>query len=710
MSREDERNLEGLLGVVGGGGTVLVRVGVAVEVRIVVRSAERRVVGGVTGGYTTRCGSDGSNGPSPTQANHSSGVLRAAPVESTPRLGKVGPTGRLKHTASPFEARPSNPFSVSEGRRYRPTPAPAAAQQIGPSMEGGMGSSSAFPIVIPDDDEAGGAEEEEGQPAAAEEEDAGGEGEGKRPGWLPDGFQAEGYYEDDGTFQATARARRGHVSYRLCVHGGCALSRGRPRRPVENSTASPSPRVAAASKACSARLPPPACSIQARPARSIPGTWMAAGSDLAGLSLAARLRVSVTQSMRARRRPCQHAHLPDLPSLHFALSLVRYGPLQQATSCCLRHVSFTCPLTGFRFGLKSEVLHYCSSGAMDRAQAGKNTLDDNTTLQGKYGWLWRGWALEIRAGGENFSKMYTLPECVDEDCDTSYVDKAELPECVDEDCDTSTEDNVPSGSSWAAWVHLHVCIANMTGEISGHHWTTLKELLPLYRAITSVTVGDALPGVANPLPGRCIKVRDAVTGGITRHLAHSELTEVAAIIERVVLPQAPDVRASPFEGQHGKLHTSAIYKLLQHDRGDTSTVGAEHNCASPRVKFFSWLMSRGRIQSRSQLHRRGVVSDATCEICGLEEEMATHIMFGCSFAREWWSAINIELPGTPCARFLNAISCPQHIPDEHFDGFLLLCCWKLWKRRNTMIFRQETATLCEVLSQARTEARLWGYR
>lgn len=52
MSREDERNLEGLLGVVGGGGTVLVRVGVAVEVRIVVRSAERRVVGGVTGGCT----------------------------------------------------------------------------------------------------------------------------------------------------------------------------------------------------------------------------------------------------------------------------------------------------------------------------------------------------------------------------------------------------------------------------------------------------------------------------------------------------------------------------------------------------------------------------------------------------------------------------------------------------------------------------------
>lgn len=69
----------------------------------------------------------------------------------------------------------------------------------------------------------------------------------------------------------------------------------------------------------------------------------------------------------------------------------------------------------------------------------------------------------------------------------------------------------------------------------------------------------------------------------------------------------------------------------------------------------------------SQLRRRGVVPDATCEICGLEEDTATHIMFGCPFAREWWAAISIELPETPCARDLDAIGCPQRIPAEHFN-------------------------------------------
>ncbi|KAF8769307.1 hypothetical protein HU200_006821 [Digitaria exilis] len=156
-------------------------------------------------------------------------------------------------------------------------------------MEGGMmGSSSAFPIVIPDDEEEvvpGGAEEE--QPAAAaaggeEEEEEEEEGKYKRPGWLPDGFEAEGYYEDDGTFQAT-----------VCI-----------------------------------------------------------------------------------------------PFVSF---------------------SFICPVTGFRFGLKSEVLHYCSSGAMDRAQAGKNTLDDSTTLQ-FYAHLSRG--LRLR------SKEQVM----------RYVDKVELPD------------------------------------------------------------------------------------------------------------------------------------------------------------------------------------------------------------------------------------------------------------------------------------------
>ena len=47
-----------------------------------------------------------------------------------------------------------------------------------------------------------------------------------------------------------------------------------------------------------------------------------------------------------------------------------------------------------------------------------------------------------------------------------------------------------AGSSWAGWVRKHCCIASMEGEITGPHWTALRGLLPVYRAITTVQLGD----------------------------------------------------------------------------------------------------------------------------------------------------------------------------------------------------------------------------
>lgn len=36
----------------------------------------------------------------------------------------------------------------------------------------------------------------------------------------------------------------------------------------------------------------------------------------------------------------------------------------------------------------------------------------------------------------------------------------------------------------------NVCLATMEGDIGGVHWTALRELLPLYQAITTVAIGD----------------------------------------------------------------------------------------------------------------------------------------------------------------------------------------------------------------------------
>ncbi|KAG2569855.1 hypothetical protein PVAP13_7NG444700 [Panicum virgatum] len=113
--------------------------------------------------------------------------------------------------------------------------------------------------------------------------------------------------------------------------------------------------------------------------------------------------------------------------------------------------AYICPVSGLKFKMMEEVLDYCFSDGIERAIAGKETLQDKTTLQGKYAWLRQkhGWVLEIRAGGENFSKMFKFyahlsagVRLASKHEVLNYIDEAELPQYVNEDCDTSSEDNI----------------------------------------------------------------------------------------------------------------------------------------------------------------------------------------------------------------------------------------------------------------------------
>jgi hypothetical protein len=45
-------------------------------------------------------------------------------------------------------------------------------------------------------------------------------------------------------------------------------------------------------------------------------------------------------------------------------------------------------------------------------------------------------------------------------------------------------------SSWAEWVGANADITPMQGSLLGAHWSSLVALMPAYRDITTVEVGD----------------------------------------------------------------------------------------------------------------------------------------------------------------------------------------------------------------------------
>jgi len=99
-----------------------------------------------------------------------------------------------------------------------------------------------------------------------------------------------------------------------------------------------------------------------------------------------------------------------------------------------------------------------------------------------------------------------------------------------------------------------------------------------------------------------------------------------------------------------------------------------------------------------------------CEVCNSGEETAAHIVFHCPFATSFWDTIQVKLPDNMAPSLLPQLQPPALLPCKHFDTFLLLCCWQLWKRRNNVIFRQQQDSLGTILRAAKEEARLWSYR
>ena len=143
---------------------------------------------------------------------------------------------------------------------------------------------------------------------------------------------------------------------------------------------------------------------------------------------------------------------------------------------------------------------------------------------------------------------------------------------------------------------------------------------------------------------------------------------------------------------------------------DPSTGAFWRSCAPPRVQFFAWLLMHGRLQSKSNLFSKKIVADPTCDLCHSSPETAEHLIFQCPFAASFWLHLGFSICPDASICDLRSLGRPASLPSAHFDTFVLLCCWQLWKRRNGIVFRQEDMPLAHLLQMCKLEARAWSCR
>lgn len=295
----------------------------------------------------------------------------------------------------------------------------------------------------------------------------------------------------------------------------------------------------------------------------------------------------------------------------------------------------------------------------------------------------------------------------------------------------------PQQSAWATWAVQHTNIVTMEGSRDGNHWDGLKALLPAYRCITKVRLGNGnttsfwwdvwegdstlaakFPSLLSHCSDSSSSVSQVLQLGINHFLvqrlspqATAELLHVQQLLEATSLTQQPDQRTSRFVSPQGKLDTARIYKIST-STGQNSRIYpfVWQSRAPHRVRFFGWLLLKDRIQCRANLYHKNVLDNDICELCQLATESSEHLIFQCTVARQFWEHLGFQGLPLPLVTELWNMPRPPAVPPQHYSTFLLLCCWNIWNHRHDVVFRHQAPSLSRLLSSCKQAARLWSCR
>ncbi|KAI5012428.1 hypothetical protein ZWY2020_024562 [Hordeum vulgare] len=144
------------------------------------------------------------------------------------------------------------------------------------------------------------------------------------------------------------------------------------------------------------------------------------------------------------------------------------------------------------------------------------------------------------------------------------------------------------------------------------------------------------------------------------------------------------------------------------DDNDTHCVSIWSSCVPNRVKIFAWLLFRDRLNSKSNLLRKHIISDSICQRCGLHGENCAHIFIHCPLSQRIWQRLGLS----PSDDIANLWDCclPPQVGMGIWHSILLIILWKIWDSRNAMTFRQENHHSIFTLRRIIDDLTLWTNR
>jgi len=158
----------------------------------------------------------------------------------------------------------------------------------------------------------------------------------------------------------------------------------------------------------------------------------------------------------------------------------------------------------------------------------------------------------------------------------------------------------------------------------------------LDRWLGAAALAESLPALHSHTTCPGTTVVEALAEGVETMMqprltarAAAELAALQNKLEGVRLGVGEDSRTCPFEKRGGKLDAGRIYRTsLSDDQRASSHSFVWRNHALPKVRFFAWLLVQERIQCKTNLMKKHILDDATCDLCKSHPEDSDHVVRG----------------------------------------------------------------------------------
>jgi len=131
--------------------------------------------------------------------------------------------------------------------------------------------------------------------------------------------------------------------------------------------------------------------------------------------------------------------------------------------------------------------------------------------------------------------------------------------------------------------------------------------------------------------------------------------------------------------------------------------------------FFAWRVMLKGVPTKVNLrHRRVLLNNYGCALCGEQEESVSHLFFDCKVASKVWNMCNNWVRilnvhyNQPYESFLHFhVLELNHKGNDIWKGVWVVVMWSIWKHRNNVVFNNAISDAEEIFCMA--QLRVWAW-